>query len=177
MDIIGETFKQGIIPGLVIAVVYIIEKIIQARKKDPLQDIAKLLHIVTKDIIDKDKEKSKQIVDIALSYGGSEYIKFVNTTIINNNIDENREQIEYNAKQLVNSVYYDVYSKLSLYKGDTNYLSVYMKEEWKNEIYDDIINIIYNTHIDKQQRLLAFNSRIDIRIKNHSAYIINNAFN
>lgn len=177
MDIINETFKQGLIPGLVIAVVYIIEKIIQARKKDPLQDIAKLLHIVTKDIIDKDKEKSKQVVDIALSYGGSEYIKFVNSTIINNSINENREQIEYNARQLINSVYYDVYSKLSLYKGNSEYLSYYMKDEWKEEIYNDIINIIYNTHIDKHQRLLAFNNRIDIRIKNHSAYIINNAFN
>lgn len=176
MDIISETFKQGLIPGIVIAVVYIIEKILQAKKQDPLQDISKLLHIVTKDIIDKDKEKSKQVVDIALSYGGSEYIKFVNTTIINNNIDENREQIEYNARQLVNSVYYDVYSKLSLYKGDNEYLSFYMRDEWKEEIYDDIINIIYNTHIDKNRRLIAFNNRIDIRIKNHSAYIINNAF-
>ena len=74
-------------------------------------------------------------------------------------------------------IWLNCYLPCHSYKGDTNYLSVYMKEEWKNEIYDDIINIIYNTHIDKQQRLLAFNSRIDIRIKNHSAYIINNAFN
>ena len=81
MDIIGDAFAQGIVPGIVIAVVYVVEKIISSRKKDPLVDIAKLLNIVTKDIIEKDREKSKAVVDVALSYGGSEFIKFVNTTI------------------------------------------------------------------------------------------------
>lgn len=176
MDIIGEAFKQGLIPGIVIAIVYIVEKILQARRKDPLTDIAQLLSIVTKDIIDKDKEKSKAVVDVALSYGGSEFIKFVNATIINNNIDENREQIEYNAKQLVSSIYRDVYTKLSLYKGNNNYLCTFMKDDWKDEIYNDMINIIYNTHVDKYRRILSFNNRIDIRITNYAAHIISSAF-
>lgn len=176
MEIISEAFKQGLLPGLVIAIVYIIEKIISSRKKDPLVDIAKLLNIVTKDIIEKDKEKSKAVVDVALSYGGSEFIKFVNTTIVNNNIEDNREQIEYNARQLVDSIFRDVYGKLNLYKGTRNYLSAYMKDDWRNEIYDDIINIIYNTHVDKYRRIIAFNNRIEIRITNYTAHIINNAF-
>lgn len=176
MDIVGEAFKQGLIPGIVIAIVYIIEKIISSKKKDPLADISKLLNIVTKDIVEKDKEKSKAVVDMALSYGAAEYIKFVNTTIVNNNIEVNREQIEYNAKQLVASVYYDVYNKLNIYRGDTNYLSHYMKDEWKDEIYNDMINIIYNGHIDKQHRLTAFNSRLDIRTTKYAAHIINSAF-
>ena len=176
MEIIGEAFKQGLLPGVVIAIVYIIEKIISSRKKDPLADIAQLLSIVTKDIIEKDKEKSKAVVDVALSYGGSEFIKFVNTTIVNNNIEDNREQIEYNARQLVSSIFRDVYNKLSIYKGTKNYLSSYMKEEWKEEVYNDIINIIYNTHLDKYRRILAFNSRIEIRITNYAAHILNSAF-
>ena len=134
MEIISEAFKQGLFPGIVIAIAYIVEKIISSKKKDPLSDIARLLSIVTKDIIEKDKEKSKAVVDVALSYGGSEFIKFVNTTIVNNNIEDNREQIEYNARQLVDSIFRDVYSKLSLYKGTRNYLSSYMKDEWRNEI-------------------------------------------
>ena len=176
MDIIGEAFKQGLIPGIVIAVVYIVEKILQAKRKDPLTDIAQLLSIVTNDIIEKDKEKSKAIVDVALSYGGSEFIKFVNTTIVNNNIDDNREQIEYNAHQLVQSVFHDVYTKLNLYKGNNHYLSYYMKEAWKDEIYDDIINIIYNAHTDKYRRIIAFNNRIDIRITRYAAHIVDSAF-
>lgn len=177
MEIISQAFTQGLIPGLVIAIVYIVEKIISSRKKDPLVDIARLLSIVTKDIIEKDREKSKAVVNVALSYGGSEFIKFVNTTIVNNNIEENREQIEYNARQLVQSVFHDVYTKLNLYKGNTNYLSNYMKESWKDEIYDDIINIIYNTHTDKYRRIIAFNNRIDIRITSYAAHIVDSAFN
>lgn len=176
MDIIGDAFAQGIVPGIVIAIVYVVEKIISSRKKDPLVDIAKLLNIVTKDIIEKDREKSKAVVDVALSYGGSEFIKFVNTTIVNNNIEDNREQIEYNAHQLVSSIFRDVYNKLSIYKGTKNYLSFYMKDEWKDEIYNDIINIIYNTHLDKYRRIIAFNSRIEIRITNYAAHILNSAF-
>ena len=176
MELIGEAFKQGLAPGLVIAIVYIIEKILQIRRKDPLVDIAKLLNIVTKDIIEKDREKSRAIVDVALSYGGSEFIKFVNSTIVNNNIDDNREQIEYNARQLINSVFKDVYTKLNPYKGNTQYLSAFMKDEWKEEIYNDIINIIYNTHMDKYHRILAFNNRIEIRITNYTAHIVNSAF-
>ena len=176
MDIIGDAFTQGIVPGIVIAIVYVVEKIISSRKKDPLVDIAKLLNIVTKDIIDKDKEKSKLAVEMALSYGAVDYIKFVNTTIVNNNIEFNREQIEYNAKQLVASVYYDVYNKLNVYRGDNEYLSHYMKDEWKEEIYSDMINIIYNSNIDKQHRLTAFNSRLDIRTTKYAAHIINSAF-
>ena len=177
MEIISQAFTQGLIPGLVIAIVYIVEKIISSRKKDPLVDIARLLSIVTKDIIEKDREKSKSVVNVALSYGGSEFIKFVNTTIVNNNIEENREQIEYNARQLVQSVFHDVYTKLNLYKGNTNYLSSYMKESWKDEVYDDIINIIYNTHTDKYRRIIAFNNRIDIRITRYAAHIVDSAFN
>lgn len=177
MEIIEGAFQQGLIPGVVIAIVYIVEKILQAKRKDPLDDIAKSLNIVTKDIIDKDKEKSKAVVDMALFYGGSEFIKFVNSTIVNNNIEANREQIEYNAKHLVASVFYEVYSKLNLYRGDNDYLSRYMKDEWKDEIYNDIINIVYNEKIDKQHRITAFNGRIEIRITKYAAHIVNSAFN
>ena len=45
-----------------------------------------------------------------------------------------------------------------------------MKEEWEEDIYGDIINIVSN------QRILAFNKRIDIRVNDYTAYIINKAF-
>ena len=85
-------------------------------------------------------------------------------------------KIEYNARHLVNSVYYDAYSKLNMYRGDEDYLSHYMKEEWKEDIYGDIINIVYNKNLDSNQRILAFNKRIDIRVNDYTAYIINKAF-
>lgn len=176
MELIQNAFEQGLVPGIVIVIYLIINKIIDNNKKDPLDDIAKLLNIVTKDIIDKDREKSKAVVSIAIGNAASECAKFVASTIITNNVDSNREQIEYNARHLVNSVYYDAYSKLNIYRGDEDYLSHYMREEWKEDIYSDIINIIYNKHLDSNQRILAFNKRVDIRISDYSAYIINKAF-
>lgn len=176
MELIQNAFEQGLVPGIVIVIYLIINKIIDNNKKDPLDDIAKLLNIVTKDIIDKDREKSKAVVSIAMVNAASECAKFVASTIIINNVDSNRGQIEYNARHLVNSVYYDAYSKLNIYRGDEDYLSHYMREEWKEDIYDDIINIIYNKHLDSNQRILAFNKRVDIRVSDYTAYIINKAF-
>ena len=156
MELIQNAFEQGLIPGIVIVIYLIINKIIDNNKRNPLDDIAKLLNIVTRDIIEKDREKSKSVVSIA--------------------INSNRDQIEYNARHLVNSVYYDTYSKLNMYRGDEDYLSHYMKEEWKEDIYGDIINIVYNKNLDSNQRILAFNKRIDIRVNDYTAYIINKAF-
>lgn len=176
MELIQNAFEQGLVPGIVIVIYLIINKIIDNNKRNPLDDIAKLLNIVTKDIIEKDREKSKSVVSIAINNAASECTKFVASTIITNNVDSNRDQIEYNARYLVNSVYYDTYSKLNMYRGDEDYLSHYMKEEWKEDIYDDIINIVYNKNLNSNQRIIAFNKRIDIRVNDYTAYIINKAF-
>lgn len=176
MELIQNAFEQGLIPGIVIVIYLIINKIIDNNKRNPLDDIAKLLNIVTRDIIEKDREKSKSVVSIAINNAASECTKFVASTIITNNVDSNRDQIEYNARHLINSVYYDTYSKLNMYRGDEDYLSHYMKEEWKEDIYGDIINIIYNKNLNSNQRILAFNKRIDIRVNDYTVYIINKAF-
>lgn len=176
MELIQNAFEQGLVPGIVIVIYLIVNKIIDSKKKDPLADIAKLLNIVTKDIIDKDREKSKAIISIAMANAASKCAKFVASTIITNNVDTNRDQIEYNARHLVNSVYYDAYSKLNMYRGDEDYLSHYMKDKWKEDVYSDIINIIYNKHLDSNQRILAFSKRIDIRVNDYTTYIINKAF-
>lgn len=176
MELIQNAFEQGLIPGIVIVIYLIINKIIDNNKRNPLDDIAKLLNIVTIDIIEKDREKSKAVISIIMINATSECAKFVASTIITNNVDNNRDQIEYNARCLVNSVYYDAYSKLNIYRGDEDYLSHYMKEEWKEDIYGDIVNIVYNKNLDSNQRILAFNKRIDIRVNDYTAYIINKAF-
>lgn len=176
MELIQNAFEQGLVPGIVIVIYLIVNKIIDSKKKDPLADIAKFLNIVTKDIIDKDREKSKAVISIAMVNAASECAKFVASTIITNNVDANRDQIEYNARHLVNNVYYDAYSKLNMYRGDEDYLSHYMKDEWKEDVYGDIINIIYNKHLDSNQCILAFNKRIDIRVNDYTTYIINKAF-
>lgn len=46
----------------------------------------------------------------------------------------------------------------------------------EKDIYGDIISIVYNKNLDSNQRILAFNKRIDIRVNDYTAYIINKAF-
>ena len=72
MELIQNAFEQGLIPGIVIVIYLIINKIIDNNKRNPLDDIAKLLNIVTKDIIEKDREKSKAVVSITMVNAASE---------------------------------------------------------------------------------------------------------
>ena len=98
MELIQNAFEQGLIPGIVIVIYLIINKIIDNNKRNPLDDIAKLLNIVTIDIIEKDREKSKAVISITMVNAASACAKFVASTIITNSIDNNRDQIEYNAR-------------------------------------------------------------------------------
>lgn len=66
MELIQNAFEQGLIPGIVIVIYLIINKIIDNNKRNPLDDIAKLLNIVTRDIIEKDREKSKAVISITM---------------------------------------------------------------------------------------------------------------
>ena len=43
MELIQNAFEQGLIPGIVIVIYLIINKIIDNNKRNPLDDIAKLL--------------------------------------------------------------------------------------------------------------------------------------
>lgn len=87
MELIQNAFEQGLIPGIVIVIYLIINKIIDNNKKNPLDDIAKLLNIVTRDIIEKDREKSKAVISITMVNATSECAKFVASTIITNNTE------------------------------------------------------------------------------------------
>ena len=85
MDL-ANAFEQGIIPGIVVAIYLIVVKIIDSKKKNPLNEIAKLLELVTKDIIDRDKEKAKQTVSIAFNSIIKDLSYYVTSTVINNNV-------------------------------------------------------------------------------------------
>ena len=70
----GDIFSQGLVPGIILLLYLVINKLIDSRKKDPLKDISKLLTIVTKDIIDRDKEKSINAIGVVIE---SVFIVFV----------------------------------------------------------------------------------------------------
>ena len=86
MELIQNAFEQGLIPGIVIVIYLIINKIIDNNKRNPLDDIAKLLNIGTRDIIEIDREKSNSVVSITINNAASECTNFVASTIITNNV-------------------------------------------------------------------------------------------
>lgn len=173
---IQTAFEQGIIPGIVVAIYLIIVKIIDSRKKDPLAEIAKLLQVVTKDIIDKDKEKARQMVLVSFNAVAKDFNSYVTSAVINNNINTKRSLIEDNIKHLVSGAYYNIYSQLSMYKVGDRYLNEYMKDEWKDKWAEDMEKVIFNTELTQNDKILTYNNRIEIRIKDYETYIINNAF-
>ena len=172
----NEIFAQGIVPGLILIAYLLITKYIDSKKKDPLKDIAKLLNVVTKDIIDRDRQKSLEVIDVIIEGMLGKLFNYFVGVVINNNIEENREQIEYNSEHIVKSLYSQAFNKLNIYKGNDKYLSYFMREEWKKSLIEDIINILYNTKLDKHQRIIAFSKRMEIRETDFIAHITNNAF-
>ena len=100
-------------------------------------------------------------------------IKFATATIINNNIEVNKENILDNIKRIINSEYYNLYTVLFTYNTDKNKITDYFKEEWKDELQKDLINIIYNNQLTKEQKLYTINNKVNIRVEDYYVYVTN----
>jgi hypothetical protein len=52
-------------------------------------------------------------------------------------------------------------------------VSDYLNKEWINDIEKDMIDIIYNNVLSKEDKILTFNNKINIRFQSYITYIIN----
>ena len=100
MDILQEALTQGIALAIIIAVYLIIIKNIDQKKEsnqakinsklvDSISKIGDFIDSITKNIVDKDKEKCKNAINNSLKSSAYSLIKFVTNTLINNHIDIN----------------------------------------------------------------------------------------
>lgn len=188
MDFLNEALKQGIAPAIVVAIYLVITKIIDARKEN-LQtklstELTKSINLISnyivdisQNIIEKDKAKCKAAIEDSMYASGMKLINFVSTTLVSNHIIENKDNILANIHNLVSAEYYNIYSTLSLYVVDKEKISQHLNKEWIKSIEDDIINVIYNTNLKNEDKILAFTNKINIKIQSYITYIINNAFN
>lgn len=185
MNGILEALQQGIAPAFVVAIYLIIVKIIDSRKESVQaklnSDLVKSINIIsnfisdmTINIVNKDKDKCKIAIEDAMCSSGMRLINFVSTTIVNNHIDLNRDTVLANIHNIVNTEYYTIYQTLSLYKIDNRKPSDVMKSEWINEIEDIIINVMYNDNLSKEEKILAFANRINLKFQTYISYVINN---
>lgn len=188
MDVFAEALKDGIAPAIVVAIYLIITKIIDSKKENlqtklsteltqSINLISNYIVNISQNIIEKDKSKCKVAIEDSMYASGMKLINFISTTLVSNHIIENKENILTNIHNLVSAEYYNIYSTLSLYVIDGTKVSEYLNKEWINSIETDMINVIYNSTLSKEDKILAFTNKINIKIQSYITFIINNSIN
>ena len=124
----------------------------------------------------KEVQKCKNVIDVAFIAFGSKIIKELESIIIHNNIEQNKEFIVDNIAKLISTEYYKLYSILAAYEiNDVNVASK-LKDGWIKEITDIVVTLVYNRQ-DVVSRIAQLNNKVNIYISEYSTYINNKIFN
>lgn len=185
MDLLNDALKQGIAPAIVVAIYLIITKALDNKRENiqikisseltkSINVISEFLTDITKNIIDKEKDKCKNAVEDAMFSSGMRLVSFVSSTIINNHVDANKDNILSNITNIVNTEFYSIYSTLSMYKINGVVVSDYLDKEWMATIEQDMIDIIYNNLLGKDDKILSFSNKITHKFQTYVTYITNN---
>lgn len=143
------------------------------------ENIVKLNAVLDKTLKDaerKEVHKCKKAIELGFGNLESVIVKEIQSIIIHNNIDSNKELITDNVKTLVSTEYYKLYSALSDYDINETPVNRRLKEEWIKELSDSILKIVYNGNT-QLTRIGQINNRIATLIANYSTYINNKTFN
>lgn len=185
MNLINDALKQGIAPAIIVAIYLIITKTLDNKREDAqikfsgelaksINVISEFLVDITKNIIDKEKDKCKNAVEDSMFSTGMRLVSFVSSTIINNHIIDNKENILANINNIVNTEFYSIYSTLSMYKINGTVVSEYLDKQWMATIEQDMIDIIYNNLLDKDDKILSFSNKITLKFQTYVTFINNN---
>jgi hypothetical protein len=173
-----ESLRLGITPGIIVLIYLIIIKVIDTKKESNTVKINKevtecfrklnlFLDYITKDILNNAEEKRDYAIKNSFKAFANFIIRHATSVIITNNINKNRENIVENIKYVVDSNYYRLYNLMFLYK-----LCNYIKQEWRDEINEDIIEIIYNDKFSKEEKLYNINNKINIKVDEYISIVI-----
>lgn len=185
MDLLNDALKQGIAPAIVVAIYLIITKALDNKRENAqiklsseltksINVISEFLTDITKNIIDREKDKCKNAVEDAMFSSGMRLVTFVSSTLINNHVETNKANILANINNIVNTEYYSIYSTLSMYKINGIIVSEYLDKEWMATIEQDMIDIIYNNLLNKDDKILSFSNKITLKFQTYVTYITNN---
>ena len=187
MEILLESLKLGIAPSIVVAIYLVLNKVIEAKKEskqakvninvvESFNKLNNFLDYITKDIIAKESDRRDLAIKNAFDRFENSIVKFSLTTIVNNHIDINKENILDNAKHTILSEFYALQSALALYSPEESNLSTYVKVDWQDEIYKDIIDIIYKEKFTKDQKIYALYNKVNIRVNEYKSIILKEHF-
>ena len=191
-EIIESALNQGLSSLITISIFLLLYKWLDNKKKtesekfvssisDTLDEVSKsLLQVstfitdITKNIIDKDKDKCKTAIDDAMLASAMRLTMFVTNTVINNHIHTNKDNILANIHNIVNAEFYSVFSSLSLYKINGIKASDTMKKDWMPSVEKSIIEIVFNDNLSKEDKISSFNNKINLKFQSYITYITNN---
>lgn len=186
MDVLNEAIKEGIAPAIVVIIYLLIVKIIDNKKNNiqiklnselvnSIANISKFINTITKNTVEKDKEKCKIAIEDSFNAACYNLTKFVIETVVNNHIDINKDSIISNIKSIANAEYYNIYSTLNLYEINDVKVSEYLVKDWIADIEKAITDSIYaSSSLSVEDKIFTFSNKIHLRFQSYNNYIINN---
>lgn len=186
MEILSEALAQGITPAIVVVIYLIAVKVIDNKREhiqaklnseliSSISNISTFVTDITRNTIQRDKEKCKNTIVDSIECAAYNLIKFVADTLVNNHIDINRDTIITNIKNIVNAEHYNVYTKLNLYEINGEKVSEFLKKEWIDEVEKAVTDSIYNNNLTREEKIMSFSNKINLKFQSYITYVINNA--
>ena len=186
MDLLSDALAQGITPAIVVVIYLIAVKVIDNKREhiqaklnselvSSISKISSFVTDITKNTIQKDKEKCKIAINDSINCSAYALIRFVADTLVNNHIDINKETIIINIKNIVNAEYYNIYTTLNIYEINGIKISELLRKEWIEEVEKAVTDSIYNNVLNKEEKIMSFSNKINLKFQSYITYIINNA--
>lgn len=183
MEILLESLKLGVTPALVVLLYLVFNKIIENKTKSKqviitnniVESFTKLnnfLDYFTKNIINKELDKCDLGIRHSFDKLKGRLLEESILIIINNNIAINKQNIIDNITHLINGEYYVLTNNLTLYSTHYDNISQYLSTDWKKELYDDLINVIFNIELNKEQKIYTVNNKLNTRINEYKSIIL-----
>lgn len=195
MEFIFRSLEYGIVPTLIVLTYLLVTRYFDNKKElkklekeeeeakrtvkinaeilDAFNELNTYLKHITKDIVKIESDKCVAAIKSSFRSMNFGLTRFATFTIINNNIDVNSDTIKDNIIATIEAEYITVYNELLLYRDDDKFVADYMKIEWKEQLAKDMINIIFNKELTKEQRIYNITNKLGINIAKYSNYINN----
>lgn len=147
--------------------------------KQVSENVVKLNQVLDKTFQDaeiKEANRITHIITTSFNSFKSEIITRVIDIIVHNNIETDKDSVKQSIYRTVSTEYYKVYSIFSAYEHDKINVATKLKEEWIDNITEEVLQIIYNGQ-DATNRIRQINNKLSIDTEEYSIYINNKVFN
>lgn len=188
MNDLVNSFQYGIVPTIIVLIYLIVTRWFDSKKEreqakktvkvnaeilDAFNNLNTYLKQITQNILNKEDDKCLAAIRSSFKALAFSITKFGVFTIISNNVKSNKENIISNINDNVYSEFSDMYSELLLYSNEKINFTRYIKEEWKEELVNDVKNIIFSDTESKEDKIYNLYNKINLRVSNYISIVKN----